>query len=87
MKAKRKLVYFSPEIIMDWIIEGNSMPAHTIKCLQGIPEGTKFVRGFYDSQRNAYGAVFEHPDWEEVEEGAFLPTIEALVQTIYGENE
>ena len=82
-----KVVFFTPQIITDWIIEGRTMPKNALLCVKGIPEDARFIHGFYSIEKRAFAGVFECAEWEEVElvEGMAetkLPQIDVLVEPI-----
>lgn len=85
MKARRKIVLFSPELLKDWMIEGSEMPKNALRCVIGIPNDAVFIRGYYDSRWNAFAAIYEHPTWEEVkDDGRDLPIIEVQISSFFG---
>jgi hypothetical protein len=75
-----KTVTFSPVLFTQWVTQGNVVPA--VQCLSGVPEGSQFVRGFYDGYRNVFGAVYEHPAFDDVPDGQEIPEFTAVLQAV-----
>ncbi len=56
-----------------------------IRCIDGVPEGTKFITGFFDYHTRLFELVFEHEDWPIVGPGCRLPIMHVTYQTFYKE--
>ena len=67
-KHRRKVVYFTPELILGMITQGERIPANSVECLAGVPPGTKFVYGFYCTKRQAFGMVLAHDTFPLVDD-------------------
>ena len=46
-----------------------------VECVEGLPDGARYVRGFYDAEKGLVGLVFEHESFKEVPWGGAMPEI------------
>jgi hypothetical protein len=68
-RFRRAILQVTPEFFM-WIATG----AFEV-VMQPLPPDAKLVGAFYDHHRNLFGVVIESQEFEEVREGAILPTL------------
>jgi hypothetical protein len=76
--SKQAILQVSPYLLaeictVDWRIPRNDL--ESIICIEGLPVGAKYIRCFYDSERDMLCMVFEHKSFAEVEQGNPFPMI------------
>jgi len=81
--SKQVSVRVSPELLAqmcstDWCIPRHDL--ESIWCVEGVPPGARYIRGFYDSMRDEFGMVFEHESFADIESGNALPEIKVVIQ-------
>lgn len=47
--------------------------AQTITCIDGLPEGAKFIHAIYDVLSDTENLVFEHESFEPIPQGQMIP--------------
>ena len=83
MIAHRKVVKVSPGLLAGMLEEGAE--TRGFRCVEGLPAGAVFVRGYYDGMSNVFGLVFEHPDWEAVrDDGREMEELTPVLEVVGG---
>lgn len=54
----------------------------TVRCMAGIPADARFLSAHNDYQSRSIVVVFEHPLFDEVEEGTEFPIVHASFEVI-----
>lgn len=66
-----KRIEVTPEALTHMFIGGSRF-----ECTKGLPIGAKFIGIYQDSSRCSLVFGYEHPDFEEIYEGAEAPLTE-----------
>ena len=51
------------------------------KVIEGLPEGSKFLRAYYEPNTDTYYLLFESEEFEEVLEGAAIPIFNPVFES------
>jgi hypothetical protein len=79
-------VTISPLLIAEWLKTGWHIPDYpvvAIECIEGLPKDAKYIRGAYDSMRDEFILIFEHPSFDAVLHGADIPIIRPMHRNTY----
>ena len=84
--TRRKMVLMSPELLQGMLTTGWHVGKdRAIECIDGLPEGARFITAYYDYIRQVIALIFEHPDWPEIvpysEPPIIMPTFRAQYRT------
>ncbi len=69
MKVKR--IELSLHTIPEFFIKHKR--GRTIKVIKGLPEDAKFLRAYYEANRDIYNLIFESDHFEEVPKKSVIP--------------
>jgi len=67
---QRVVVPISGRLFEELLTTGNTIVA---RCVDGLPDGARFIAMQYDGMRDEWLLVFEHESFEPVEEAKVLP--------------
>ena len=75
--ASLKKVSITPDLFIQWFTKGNHL--RPIDCIEGLPEGAKFVTAFSEltcaGGAEVIAIVFWHEDWEPVDISGPIPDL------------
>jgi hypothetical protein len=54
-----------------------------IKTVEGLPQGAKLIREYFDEVGGCLTFIFRHKSFDEVEPGCAIPVVEIVIHTIY----
>lgn len=79
-KGRRwRVLWVSPEMVMQSLFPMRYKVE--VKLVDGPPDGVEVSDVTYSWERQAFGFRLYHPSFDEVPEGEFSPTIEAIFTT------
>ena len=73
MRYRRILV--SGVFLIDLCIEGSI--SNRVRCIKGLPEGTKFVYAIPDARNYGIWFVVEHESFDTIESGGVIPEMDS----------
>lgn len=79
-------VVISPLLLAELVKTGWTIPRSpqaSIECIEGLPPDAKYIRGGYDSDRDKFIMIFEHPSFDEVHLGGILPEVTPIFRETY----
>lgn len=73
-ERRYRRVAISFDLLVQMLTTGWSIgDAQTITCIDGLPEGAKFIRAIYDILSDTESLVFEHESFEPIQQGQIIP--------------
>lgn len=87
--VKQVVAFVSPILLSEMMVVGWKIPndgRYSIETIEGVPTDAKYLRGFYDSQSDLFGLVFEHESFAETQRGQALPNIYVTYQQYFDED-
>lgn len=83
----RRLLQVFPEIVITLITQGNQWGGcdEVLSVLEGVPEGTKLVGGWFDAGLNRLCLLLEHESWPVTDDLELFPVIIRREQPVLAE--
>ena len=80
----RRLLQVFPEVVVTLITQGNQWGGceEVLTVLEGVPEGTQLVGGWFDQAQGRLCLLLEHESWPVTDELGLFPVIMSREQPV-----